>query len=245
MIDAHCHLSHPKFDSDRRLAIERAKSHLTAIFETGGNLEQNQHALELSIAHKKFAYACIGLAPHYAVESDAKKEFEFIERNPDHIKAICESGLEYHYFADEKSRERQKIIFREQLILAEKIGVPAIIHCREAWDDLLLILKDFPLQKVMLHFFNKPAYLQEVLRRGYYISIATLKSKDVDKIIRDAPLNNLLTETDSPYLWQGERNEPGNVRFVYDRIAEIKKIPVEQVRQSVMANASQFFEIVF
>ncbi|MBI5224332.1 TatD family hydrolase [Candidatus Micrarchaeota archaeon] len=245
MIDAHCHLSHPKFDADRHQVIERAKNHLVALFETGGNLEQNQHALELSMSHKKFIYAGVGLAPHYALEADAKKEFEFIERNADHIKAIGEIGLEYHYFAEEQARERQKIIFREQLILAEKIGVPVVIHCREAWDDLLLILKDFPLQKVMLHFFNKHSYLQESLRRGYYISIATLKSKDVDKIIRDAPLNSLLTETDSPYLWQGERNEPSNVRFVYDRISEIKKVPVEQVRQSVMATTSQFFEIVF
>jgi TatD DNase family protein len=243
MLDAHCHLMHEKFDVDRHLVLAKAKEKLQAIVETGGNIIQNEQALVLRSQNKKFVHAAIGVAPHYVLDSDIRMEFEFIERNYEDAIAIGEIGLEYHYFKENVERERQKQVFREQLILAEKLQLPVVIHCREAWDDLLLILSEFPQQKVMLHFFNKPALLKEALRRGYWISIATLKSKDLWKVMRDCPINSILTETDSPYLWSEGRNEPAHVVSVYEKIAEIKKMPVEAVEQSVMANASKFFEI--
>lgn len=245
MIDAHCHVMHERFDLDRREVLSRARQKLTAIVETGGNLLQNEQALILRAQNKKFIHAAIGVAPHYANETDLKKEFEFIERNYMDAIAIGEIGLEYHYFKEEPEREKQRIVFREQLILAEKLQLPVVIHCREAWDDLLAILSDFPQQKVMLHFFNKPQLLKEALRRGYWISLATLKSKDLWKIMRDCPINSMLAETDSPFLWAEGRNEPTYVTTVYDKIAEIKKTDLEGVRQTIMANASKFFEIPF
>ncbi len=246
MIDAHCHLMHEKFNADRHEVIERAKmAGLRVVIENGGNLEQNTRTLGLVQQNKGFTYAAIGLAPHYVQQADLAKEFEFIQRNADSAVAIGEIGLEYHYFKEEKEREKQKSIFRQQLILAERLQLPVVIHCREAWPDLLLILKEFQHVKVMLHFFNKPKYLTEALKRGYVLSISTLKSKDLDKIIKAAPLNNLVCETDSPYLWDGGRNEPANVRFAYERIAEKKEMPLEEVMNAVRANVSKFFGIVF
>ncbi len=245
MIDAHCHLTHGKFDADRHTVIERARKALKAVVEAGGNIEQNERALGLMHMHKGFIHSVIGLSPHFVNVANVPLEFEMIERNADDILAIGEIGLEYHYFPEEKIRERQRQVFREQLMLAEKLQLPVVIHCREAWDDLLMILADFPQQKVMLHFFNKPKLLEHALKRGYWISIATLKSKDLDKIIKDAPLNSLLAETDSPYLWSEGRNEPANVVSVYERIARIKGMPQEQVQMAIMANASKFFEITF
>lgn len=245
MIDAHCHLMHEKFNSDRHEVLARAKKVLKRIVETGGNMEQNEKALELRHQNKDFVYAAIGLAPHYVNTANVREEFEFIERNAEDAIAMGEIGLEYHYYPEGDDQERQRQVFREQLILAEKLGLPVVTHCRKAYPDLFLILSDFPMQKVMLHFFNDPKMITEALRRGYMLSISTLKSKDVDKVIKIAPLNNLLSETDSPYLFTGERNEPANVRFVYERIAEIKSMPLEQVRDALMANASKFFEVSF
>ncbi|MEK6954210.1 MAG: TatD family hydrolase [Candidatus Micrarchaeota archaeon] len=245
MIDAHCHLMHEKFNADRSNVLARAKTKLKAIVETGGNMEQNEAALNFRNQHKKFVYAAIGLAPHFATTTNVPAEFEFIERNAEDAIAMGEIGLEYHYFPDEKDRERQKQVFREQLILAEKLGLPIVTHCREAYPDLFMILQDFPHQKVMLHFFNKPAFMQEALKRGYMLSIATLKSKEIDKIIKNAPLNNLLSETDSPYLWSEGRNEPANVAAAWERISEIKGIPLEEVKSALFANAAKFFEVSF
>src|SRR3989344_1905857 len=245
MIDAHCHIMHEQFNQDRHEVLARAKKALDRIVETGGNLEQNETTLSLRRQNKDFVYAAIGLAPHYATTANAREEFEFIERNAEDAIAIGEIGLEYHYFPEEKDRERQRQVFREQLILAEKLGLPVVTHCRKAYPDLFLVLKDFPMQKVMLHFFNDAKFAQEALRRGYYFSISTLKSKDVDKVIKTAPLNNLLSETDSPYLWTGGRNEPANVRFEVERIAELKAIPLQEVEHALMANASKFFEVSF
>ncbi|MFH0972305.1 MAG: TatD family hydrolase [Candidatus Micrarchaeota archaeon] len=245
MYDAHCHVSHELFNADRHEVIARAKKKLVAIVEAGGNLEQNERALGLKHSHGGFVHAVIGLAPHYVNVADLPSEMEMIKRNADDILAIGEIGLEYHYFKEAADQLRQREAFREQLILAEKLQLPVVIHCREAWYDLLAMLKDFPQQKVMLHFFNKPEHLTEALRRGYWISIATLKSKDLDRIIKDAPLNNLLAETDSPYLWTGGRNEPANVVSVYERIAGIKDILLPQVQMALMANASKFFETPF
>jgi TatD DNase family protein len=244
-MDCHCHLMHEKFDIDRSETIHRAKKNLTAIIETGGNLAQNVQAIGLKNSHKGFIYAAAGLAPHYVLNNDVKAELEMIERVADDILAIGEIGLEYHYFKENYERERQKQVFREQLMLAEKIGLPVVIHCREAWDDLLMILADFPMQKVMLHFFNKPKLLQEVLKRGYWISISTLKSYDLDRIIKDTPLNSLLAETDAPYMWSEGRNEPANVSVVYEKISKIKGIQIEQVDMAIMANAAKFFETSF
>ncbi|MFH1257491.1 MAG: TatD family hydrolase [Candidatus Micrarchaeota archaeon] len=245
MIDAHCHISHVQFNADRHEVLSRAKKKLQAIVEVGGNLEQNQDAVSLKHQNKGFVLAVAGVSPHFVMQTRVMEEVEFIERNSEDLVAIGEIGLEYHYFKEEAEHERQKQVFREMLMLAEKMQLPVVIHCREAWEDLLLILADFPQQKVMLHFFNKPPYLKEALRRGYWISIATLKSKDVDKAIKETPLNSLLTETDSPYLWSGGRNEPANVANVYERIAKIKDTTVDEVNNAIMANASKFFELPF
>jgi TatD DNase family protein len=158
-------------------------------------------------------------------------------------------GLDYHY--DHSSRAAQRTAFEAQLILAREAGKPAVIHAREADDDVAAILRGHPDVSAILHSFSSgPGLLRAGLDLRHYVSFSgmvTFKNWRLDHAILDTPLDRILVETDGPYLapvpHRGKRNEPAFVHFTAERIAAVRGIPVEEIIAATAANAARVFHL--
>ena len=244
MLDAHCHLTHPQFDSDAQDVIDAArKKGLKAILCVGTSAADSEKALSLCAANKGFVFPVLGLSPHDAPKADLAAEMAFLKKHVGEAVAIGEIGLDYHYFKQPADREKQKAALFAQLQLAETHGKPVQIHCRDAHEDLYAVLAGFPRLKVVMHCFYEPEFLQKSLSLNHVISVPTLRSKKRDKVLREVPLGRVHCETDSPFLWHGGRNEPANVVDVYRRLAEAKKLPLEKAEESVDALANRLYNL--
>lgn len=253
LFDSHAHLNADKFNEDRHDVIMRAKeSGVDLIMNPGADFESSQMAIELSKRYD-FIYAAVGVHPHDAKDMDAKMLLEIeAMAHEDKVQAIGEIGLDYHY--DFSPREVQKKWFREQLRLASKLDMPVIIHDREAHQDVMTILMEEKVFEtgVLMHCFSGSAELMDqYIKLGAYISIAgpiTFKNnKKTVKVVEQAPLDRLMIETDSPYLtpvpFRGKRNESAYVRYVCERIAELRGDTVENIAKATKENAMRFFKI--
>lgn len=287
MIDSHAHLDFKEFDRDREKAIKR-------FFDAGGeklinvgcDLASSARSVELAEKHKNI-FASIGVHPHDAetLNEEALGKLEELTIQPK-VVAVGEIGLDF--FRNLSPKEKQISAFKLQLELAEKYKKPLIIHCRDAYIDLLEILKSYQLktdeprahktsifQGVVHCFLGSWPVAEELLKMGFYIGFTgaityakkskTVKNSSVDnldlveplaasevepeifKVIKNAPLEKILIETDCPYLapvpHRGERNEPGFVRHVAEKIAEIKGISVGEAEKATSDNAKKLFGI--
>jgi TatD DNase family protein len=209
----------------------------------------------IALAEKyAFIYAAVGVHPHDAEQMNNETTAVLAELAANkRVKAIGEIGLDYYY--DYSPRDVQKKRFIEQIDLARQLKLPVIVHDRDAHGDVMEIFKKNTIKKVgcVLHSFSGSVEMaRECLELGLYLSISgpvtfSNNKKTVD-VVREVPLDRLFIETDSPYLTpvpnRGKRNYPGYVRFVAEKIAEIKGITYEEVVQKTMENGKRFFNIV-
>lgn len=257
LIDTHAHLHDAKFDADREAVIERMReAGVAAVVTIGTDLPASRAAVELAARHPDI-WATVGVDPHEAASFNAETlaELRDLARSP-HVVAIGEIGLDYYW--DKAPRPVQAQVFEQQLALALELGLPVVIHNREAHADTLTMLRawatDHPWQGRrplgVLHCFSGDvAMALEAAELGFLISLAgpvTFKNaKKPVAVAREVPLNALVIETDAPYLsphpHRGQRNEPARVRLVAERIAEIRGIPFEVVAQATTANARALF----
>lgn len=237
-VDAHCHLDHPLFDPDAKQVISNMIGSGTVCVSFGTGESSNQKTLFLADGSAVFA-AC-GQDPFHA-EEDLKKHMAFLKKNKSKIVAVGEIGLDQHYFAKEKL-PRQIEVFEVQLRFAEQNNLPAVIHTRKAVDTVLEILPSYNCKKV-LHYFLEKKFAQKALDRECILSLPTIKSKDRTSIMKLAPLDRVLCETDSPYSWKG-RNEPKNVREVYETLAETFGKALPDVKEQVFQTAATVYNLV-
>ncbi|MCL6473156.1 MAG: TatD family hydrolase [Firmicutes bacterium] len=249
--DTHAHLD--LFGSDQAIekVIIRAKENgVTRIITVADKLQSSYRAVELA---EKFdaVYAAVGVHPHDAksVNGTTLKELDRLAVHPK-VVAIGEIGLDY--YKNHSPRTVQQKVFAQQLELAVDLGLPVIIHDRDADEDILKIITKHRPKKGVFHCFSGDvAFAQTVLAMNFYISIAgpvTFKNAgsliDVAKFV---PLTKLLVETDSPYLtpqpYRGRKNEPANVRLVAEKIAEIKGVGITVVSASTQENVSLLFSL--
>jgi len=245
MIDAHCHIDTADFDSDRDEVVARAKaSGINAIINAGNNHPDNERVLALSQKYGSDYYkAVICLSPHHATEqSDEQLEAElrFIESNKTKLVGIGETGLDRHHYKKVEEWAKQERFYRAFLQLAESIDLPVVVHSRDAEEMCIRVAQEYNC-RVMLHCFLNPKAIDLALSTPFAISVPTLKSKAVDKIIKKTPLERIFCETDAPWLWQGGRNEPANVKAAYERVAKIKSVELERVVGTVDDNVASFF----
>ena len=248
LVDSHCHLGSEKFAGEEAQVLERAWAagvrHIVLIGESPESAEQ---ALALVDRFPRLS-ATAGLHPHEARRWDAEME-RWLERSlgDPRIVGVGEMGLDYHY--DFSPRDRQAEAFDRQLALATAAGKPAIIHAREADDDVAAILANHPRATVILHSFSSGAgLLRSSLDAGHYVSFSgmvTFKNWHEEALLRAVPADRLLVETDAPYLapvpYRGKRNEPGYVAETARRVAELRGVPVEQLIAETGANARRVF----
>jgi TatD DNase family protein len=252
MIDTHCHLNFKDFDKDREEVIKKSKEKLSKIINSGTNYESNYESLRLSEDYKGFIYPSFGFHPLNSGKSDYN-ELEIvinqIKEHMDEIIAIGEVGMDYFYIKDKKERTKQNEIFKKFAEIANEYKKPIVIHCRDAEKKAYNIVKEYDsIPKVIFHCYSgsfKTA--QKLLDYNYYMSISTMicYSKHHQELIKDIPLENILTETDSPYLSpeRGNRNNPFNVEEAIEKIAEIKQIDFETVNKVTEENAKKVFKL--
>ena len=266
LIDTHCHLDFSDFDKDRDEVIKRAyDGGVKKIINIGCNLERAKKALEIAKKYD-FIYATAGLHPQEANKGDEK----FFSQLGDLLKeskvvAIGECGLEYQSqksnlksqnqnLKPENKKGKQKEVFLRQLELAGEFKKPVIIHCRNAYFEILEILKSEkeknPELKGVVHFFSgRMNQAEEFFKLGFLISFTGVITfaRDYDKVIKNAPLDKIMIETDAPFVspfpFRGKRNEPLYVKYVAEKIAEIKNLTVEEVALATTKNAEKLFGI--
>ena len=251
LVDTHTHLLDERFDEDRQAVVAAlGKNGLEWIVENSSDLAG-------SIAAAAFAreyaavYAAVGVHPHSAQEWDDQTEtaLRTLLSEPK-VVALGEIGLDYHY--DFSPRETQRDVFEKQVAIAAVLDVPFVVHSREATADTMEILRRYPQGKGELHCFSGSAQTaRELVKLGYYIGIGgSLTFKNARKIIeaaQEVPLGRILLETDCPYMTpvplRGQRNEPAYVKYVAQKLAEVKNISVDEVARATAANAKEFFRI--
>jgi TatD DNase family protein len=250
LIDTHCHLADAAYASDRAEVLERAwAAGVARVVVIGESRSSAEAALAMAEIEPRLV-ATAGVHPHHAGEWNQDSELWLREllRQPS-VVAVGEIGLDFHY--DHASRADQHRAFEAQLALAAELHKPAVIHAREADDDVAAILASHPGVTAVLHSFSSGLGL---LRAGlvlrHYVSFSgmvTFKNWRLDDAIRETPLDRLLVETDGPYLapvpHRGKRNEPAFVRHVAERIALVRGMPVDQVIAVTGANAAQAFQL--
>jgi len=240
-VDAHCHLTFEQFDKDRDKLIEKTKKKLEFVAVPGVNLESNKEVINLYNNHSKFLIPNLGLHPTYRDSFDQVKEIKKQIKN-ENPPAIGEIGLDHHHITDEKARNHQEEVFRELLELAEEMNKPIIIHSREAERKCFNILKEYELPEVMLHCFNgTPELAEEAASEGMKIGVTTqvLYSNRVEDIVKALNVEDIVLETDSPYLYRGERNEPLNVVESAQKISEIKDKSIKKVIKATTENGRE------
>jgi TatD DNase family protein len=252
MIDTHAHLTFDWFDDDREEVIERAReAGVEQIITVGTNLQDCGEAIELAERHPHL-FAAVGIHPNDSEDFSDEALARLREwcRHPK-VVAVGEIGLDF--YRDRVPPERQEKAFRAQIALAKEVGLPVIIHNREATRALLEVLQEVGtegLSGVFHCFSGNLEDAEQVLSLGFLISFAgnlTYKKSNLPEIAAAVPLERQLLETDSPFLApmprRGKRNEPAFVVHTAQRLAEIKGVDVATVAQVTTANARRLFDL--
>ncbi|HUL68806.1 MAG TPA: TatD family hydrolase [Gemmatimonadales bacterium] len=248
LVDTHCHLADRAFDEDRTEVLSRAwatgVAHIVVIGESRAAAER----VFRLVATEPRLSATVGIHPHDAAGFDATvAAWQRSVAGNVSVVAIGETGLDYHY--DHSPRPAQRHAFEAQLALAAELDKPAVIHAREADEDVAAILRNHPQTRAILHSFSSgPSLLRAALDLGHYVSLSgmvTFKNWALDAAIREVRLDRLLVETDAPYLapvpYRGKRNEPAYVRAVADRVAAVRGLSSEELIAVTGANAARVF----
>ena len=252
IIDVHAHYEDEKYDVDREETLKKQNDNgVEYIINAGAGIESSTGALQLANKYENI-YCTIGIHPQYVEDGEKVEDLRklYVENDKSKIVAIGEIGLDYHYTKEFK--EEQKKLFKEQLEFAYEVGLPVQIHSRDASIDTVEILEgtDKKPEKIMFHCFDlNEQTAKYIIEKGYKISVGgniTYKRTDTAiKVIKEMPIENIMTETDSPYLapvpHRGERNESLNIKYVIEKIAEIKGVDKESVARNLYNNAVEFY----
>jgi TatD DNase family protein len=251
LVDTHCHLDFPDFDTDRDEVVARAKAAgLGYIINVGASVEGSRKSLELARAYE-CVYAVAGIHPHEAdgIDKNAADTIKALAAR-DKVVAIGEIGLDY--YKNFSSQENQRALFRSLLALAKELRLPVVLHSRQAEDDTLRIVAEFmPLCCVVHCFSGDENFLKKCLELGFLISftcnITYKKAEGLRNIVRIAPLDKIMLETDAPYLspegFRGKRNEPARVNLLAEEVAGIKGLSPEEIAGVTTENAKKFFNL--
>jgi len=253
LIDSHAHLDDPKFIEDRNAVVERAwDAGVRTILTIGNGTGPDDMGCGIPIAGAyDWIYTTVGVHPHDAVSMEPR-HLSLLEElaKQDRVVAIGETGLDFYY--DNSPRETQQEVFRAQLELAVRLGMPVIIHTRDADTETVAILRDVRPSRGVIHCFTGGGALAEcALDLGLMISfsgIVTFKTADsIRSIAENVPDDRLLVETDSPYLapvpHRGKRNEPAFVVETAQRLARVRGTTIGEIAEKTSRNFGELFGV--
>ena len=253
LIDTHVHLNAQQYDEDLEEVIARARENgLEKMVVIGCDRKSIERTMEL-IEEYDDIYGVIGWHPVDAIDC-TDEDLQWIEELSAHEKivGIGETGLDYHW--DKSPKDVQKKLFRRQLALAKRVGLPIIIHNRESTEDCMEILKEENAHEIggIMHAFSADEKTaDEIIAMNFYVSLGgpvTFKNAKLPKDIAvHVPLDRLLVETDAPYLtphpFRGKRNEPAHVKLVAEKIAELRGMSYEDLASATTENAKRLYNI--
>ncbi len=246
LIDAHAHLNFANYDEDREDVIKRAREAGIGVINVGTNLETSKQALALAEQNENM-WATIGLHP-----TDFTENFDYVKylelAKSEKVVAIGECGLDYFRQRSEVEQAKQKEVFIKQIELANQVGKPLMLHIRNAYQDAYKILEKYAKVKGNAHFFAGTWEEAKLfLDLGYTLSFGGVVTfaRDYDEVILHAPLNQILIETDCPFVapvpHRGKRNESSYAIAVVEKISEIKGVSIPEVEQVTLENTIRLF----
>ena len=251
LFDTHAHLNDPAFDPDREeLMAGLAAKGIGLVMNAGCSLESSRDIIKMA-ENYPWLYASVGSHPDSAdeVNEEVIEEYRKLCAH-EKVKAIGEIGLDYYY--EDIPREIQKSAFRMQMALANELDMPVIIHEREAHDDGMRIVKEFPKVKGVFHCYSGSAEMaRQLVNMGWYIGFTgVLTFKNARKAVETAasiPLDRIVLETDCPFMapepYRGKRNDPGYLPKMAEKLAEIRGISVEEAIAVTTENAKRLYHI--
>jgi len=249
LVDTHCHLFFDELKNDIDGVLSRANElGVTKIICVGTDITDSIKSYKLAKKYNNI-YSTAGIHPHdvEAVEGDYINELRNLLLN-EKVVAVGEIGLDY--YRNISKPISQKIMFKEQIELAQKINKPIVFHNREADEDIINILSDFQGVEGVAHCFSSTyRTAMELIEMGFYISFSgnlTFKNSKLPEVASRIPLSSLLVETDSPYLspvpFRGKPNEPARARYVAEKLADIHNCSVEKIANKTSENALKLFK---
>ena len=252
LFDTHAHMDDRAFDADREELIRSFPGQgLALVMNPGCSLESSRNVNALT-REFPFLYGAVGSHPDVADEVDEAvlEEYRQIVAGNPKIKAIGEIGLDYHY--EDIPRDIQKKAFRLQLELARELKLPVIVHERDAHEDGMAIVKEFPTVTGVFHCYSGSAEMaRQLVELGWYIGFTgVLTFKNARKAVEVAssiPLERIVLETDCPYMapepFRGKRNDPGKLYRMAEKLAEIRNVSVEEIHRITTENGKQLYRI--
>lgn len=246
--DTHAHLYSEYYDNIEDVIKKASSFSVNRIISAGCDRNTNKETID-TISRYQNVYGAIGIHPEYA--NDYKNEdLVFIENNLNNKKiiAIGEIGLDYHY--ENFDKEKEIILFEKQLDMAEKNNMPVVVHSRDATKDTLDILKKYHLKGVIHAFSGSKETALEYIKLGFKLGVGgvvTFKNSNLKEVYKEIGIDNIILETDSPYLspdpFRGQKNEPKNVYYVAKFLSEYLNISMEEIEKKTNKNIEEIFDI--
>ena len=252
LFDTHAHMDDRAFDADREALLSSLPQQgIALLMNPGCSLESSRAACGLARRYD-YLYAAVGSHPDAAdkVTESVLETYRALCRDNPKVKAIGEIGLDYHY--EDVPRQRQLEAFRAQMALAEELHLPVIVHEREAHEDGMAVVADFPQVTGVFHCYSGSAEMaKQLVKRGWYIGftgVLTFKNaRKALEVAREIPLERIVLETDCPYMtpepYRGKRNDPGKLYRVAEKLAELRGLTVEEVQAVTLENGKRLYRI--
>ncbi len=252
LFDTHAHLDDEAFQEDRQALLASLPAQgLGLVMNPGCSLASSRNASRLSREYD-YLYAAVGSHPDAADEVDEAvlDEYRALCRENPKIKAIGEIGLDYHY--EDIPREIQLRAFRAQMALARELNLPVIVHEREAHEDGMKVVEEFPEVTGVFHCYSGSAEMaKELVKRGWYIGftgVLTFKNaRKAVETVKSIPLDRIVLETDCPYMspepFRGRRNDPGRLVYMAKKLAELRGLTEAEIRAVTMENGKRLYRI--
>ena len=252
LFDTHAHLDDGCFQEDRaQLLAGLEDKGVGLVMNPGCSLAASRNAVALAEQYP-FVYAAIGSHPDAAdeVNEDVLEQYRTMARASDKVKAIGEIGLDYYY--EDIPRQVQMKAFRDQMALAEELDLPVIVHERDAHEDGMAIVREFPTVKGVFHCYSGSAEMaRQLVNLGWYIGFTgVLTFKNARKAVETAaaiPLDRIVLETDCPYMapvpFRGKRNDPGYLYLMAEKLAQIRSLPPQEIARITTENGKRLYRI--
>lgn len=275
LIDTHAHLNFSAFKDDAEKIIKKCSDGHVGVINVGSQYSTSRRAVEMAETYETGVWACVGLHPdHLKAQEfeeggilvktrlekfDPEKYRELAKSKK--VVAIGECGMDYKHITysikheTEEQHKLQKKVFIQQIELAVELNLPVVVHCREAYKDVLEILVEqnkkygSKLRGVMHSYLGRLSYAEGFNKLGFLVAFNGIitYARDYDKVIKNIDLKYILTETDCPWLTplphRGERNDPSYVKFVAEKIAEIKNMDYNKITEATTENAKRLFGV--
>ena len=248
LIDTHTHIYNDDYSKRIDDVIRAAENNgVEKIISIGVDLKSSEKCMKLAEKYET-VYATCGIHPHESEEAPKGYLYE-LEQFYKHPKvlAVGEIGLDYYY--DFSDRKTQRKIYQDQLEMANSLDLPAVVHCRESNDDILIGILESSHRSGVIHCFaSNLDFAEKILETGFYLSFTGMITfvKELEEVVREVPLDKMMVETDSPYLtpkpFRGKKNEPAYVLHVAEKIANLKDISLEEVAESTTKTAYSLFK---